>query len=326
MTLSNRSTHSEGHLDVDVIARRAFLGRAFSLGTSGLVAPLLAARRAAAAQPSTKGPWQIGCYTRPWDQYDCRVALDAIAEAGFKYAGLMTTKGTKGNLVISTATTPEEARQIGLEVKRRGLKVPSVYGGGFPVQQSLEAGIKGLRTLIDNCAAAGAESLMVGGIGNEKLYPRYYKAIAEVCDYAAEKKVGIVLKPHGGLNSTGPQCRKAVELVGHKSFTLWYDPGNIYYYSDGKLDPVRDAPTVAGLVTGMCVKDFSMSTEGGKVSKDVALTPGTGRVDFPAVMAALRKGGFRGGPLVIECLARGDLPSLLAEAKKARKFVEQLVA
>jgi sugar phosphate isomerase/epimerase len=297
------------------------------IGAAGLVAPQIVTRRALASPETSKdGPWQIGCYTRPWDQHDYRVALDAIAEAGFKYAGLMTTKREKGNLVISVGTTLEEARQIGREAKKRGLKIPSVYGGGFPVQQSLEAAIEGLRKLIDNCAAAGAESLMVGGIGNEKLYRRYYKAIAEVCDYAAEKKVGMVLKPHGGLNATGPQCRNSVELVAHKSFTLWYDPGNIFYYSDGKLDPVKDAPTVAGLVTGMCVKDFSMSTQREKPSKDVMLTPGTGRVDFPGVMAALRKGGFRGGPLVIECLARGDLPSLLAEAKKARKFVEQLVA
>ena len=315
MTLSNRPT------------RRKFLGRALTLGTAGLVAPQIVSRRAlAAAEPSKRSRWQIGCYTRPWAAYDYRVALDAIAEAGFKYAGLMTTKREEGNLVISVATTPEQSEQIGREAKKRGLKVPSVYGGGFPVQESLEAGIEGLRRLIDNCAAAGARSLMVGGLGNEKLYERYFKAIAEVCDYAAEKKVGMVLKPHGGLNATGPQCRKAVELVAQKSFSLWYDPGNIYFYSDGKLDPVKDAPTVAGLVTGMCVKDFSMSTEGEKVSKDVMLTPGTGRVDFPRVMAALREGGFRRGPLVIECLARGDRPALLAQARKARKFVEELVA
>jgi sugar phosphate isomerase/epimerase len=308
-------------------SRRGFLGRVLALGTAGMVAPrMLASRALAAAEESKQDRWQIGCFTRPWDQHDYRVALDAIAEAGFKYAGLMTTKAAKGNLVISVATTPEEARQIGLEVSKRGMKVPCVYGGDFPVQQSLEAGIKGLRRLIDNCAAVAAASLMLGGLGDAKLYQRYYKAVAEVCDYAAEKKVGIVLKPHGGLNATGPQCRKTVELVGHKNFTLWYDPGNIFFYSDGKLDPVQDAPAVAGLVSGMCVKDFTMSGEGEKISKEVMLTPGTGKVDFPAVLAALKKGGFTGGPLVIECLARGDLPALLAEAKKARKFVEGLVA
>lgn len=306
--------------------RRAFLGRALRLGASGLWVPqVLGTRAFASPEPSRGGPWQIGCYTRPWAKYDYRVALDAIAEAGFKYAGLMTTK-SKTRLVISVATPLEEAHQIGLEAKRRGLAVPSVYGGGFPVQQSLEAGIKGLQKLVDNCAAAAAGSLLLGGIRNPKLYGRYYKAVAEVCPYAAEKKVGLALKPHGGLNATGPQCRKAIERVGHPNFTLWYDPGNIYYYSDGKLDPVRDAPTVAGLVTGMCVKDFTMATEGGKPAKDVMVTPGTGRVDFPAVMAALKGGGFTGGPLVIETLAQGDLRWLVTEATKARKFLERLVA
>ena len=82
---------------------------------------------------------------------------------------------------------------------------------------------------------------------------------------------------------------------------------------------------VDGLVAGMCVKDFEMSESGGKIKKDVNLTPGTGRVDFPKVMARLKKGGFKGGALVIECLARGDRKQLLAEAKKARRFVEELV-
>lgn len=307
--------------------RRAFLARSLAIGASFPFAQQWLAHPALGAQePPKKSHWKIGCYTRPWGQYDYRVALDAIAEAGFRYAGLMTCKSDQGNLVISVHTTPEEARQIGLEVTKRGLKVPSVYGGGFPVGKSLEAGIAGLRRLVDHCAAAGSETLMVGGIGDAGLYDNYYKTIAEVCDYAAEKKVGLVLKPHGGRNATGPQCRRAAEQVGHKSFTLWYDPGNVFFYSDGKLDPVKDCATVAGLVTGMCIKDFTMSLDGGKLSKDVMLTPGTGRVDFPAVMTGLKQGGFTGGPLVIECLARGDLPATLAEAKKARQFVEELIA
>ena len=55
------------------------------------------------------------------------------------------------------------------------------------------------------------------------------------------------VKPHGGQNATGPQCRKLIEQVGHKNFRLWYDPGNIFYYSDGNLDPVDDSATVDGL-------------------------------------------------------------------------------
>ena len=302
----------------DDLSRRRFLDRALRFSAAGLASPLAAASAApATAAISAAGPWQIGCYTRPWGTHDYRVALDAIAEAGFEYAGLMTTK-SKTRLVISVETTAEEARQVGEECRKRGLKVPSVYGGGIPVATSLEAGIEGLKRLIDNCAAAGAANLMMGGIGSDKLYEPYYKAIAECCDYAAAKGVGISVKPHGGLNATGPQCRKAVEMVGHKNFRIWYDPGNIFYYSDGKLDPVDDAATVDGLVVGMSIKDY-------RRPKNVMLTPGTGQVDFPKVLARLKKGGFTSGALVIECLARGDPGQTLAEAKKARRFVEELI-
>jgi len=301
----------------DQLSRRRFLGRTLKLGAAGLTASCAATScTSATAGPATDGPWQIGCYTRPWADYDYRVALDAIAEAGFKYAGLMTTK-SKTRLVISVSTTLEEAEQVGREVKKRGLGVLSVYGGGIPVAKSLKAGIEGLKKLIDNLAACDAKNLLMGGIGNEKLYETYYKAIAECCDYAAEKGVGISIKPHGGLNATGPQCRKTIEMVGHKNFRIWYDPGNIFYYSDGKLDPVDDAATVDGLVVGMCIKDY-------KHPKNVSVTPGTGQVDFPAVLARLKKGGFTHGSLIVECLDPGDAEQTLVQARKTRIFLEGL--
>jgi sugar phosphate isomerase/epimerase len=315
------------------MTRRYLLDRGLKAAASGVLASRLNASDATVAskpaghpatKPSAQPQWQIGCYTRPWRRHDWPTAFDAIAEAGFKYIGLMSSKSETG-LVITMATGVDEARMIGEEARKRGLKVASVYGGGFPVHESLEAGVQGLRKLVDNCAAAGSKTLMLGGTGDAKLYDRYCKAVAEAGDYAAEKKVGLVLKPHGGLNATGPQCCKTIELVEHRNFTLWYDPGNIYYYSEGTLDPVDDAATVAGIVTGMCVKDFTMSVKDGEVTRDVLVNPGDGRVRFPAVMTELKKGGFTHGPLIIETLAEGDLPTLLESARRARRFVEALV-
>jgi len=65
----------------------------------------------------------------------------------------------------------------------------------------------------------------MAGVSDPKIHASYYKAIAETCPYAAEKKIGISVKPHGGTNATGPQCRKLIEGVGRKNFGLWYDPG-----------------------------------------------------------------------------------------------------
>jgi len=217
--------------------------------------------------------------------------------------------------VIAAATPIDEASQIGEEARKRGLQITYVYGGGLP----LHGGPGSLRKMIDNCAAAGGWSVVIAHIGNEARLDGNCRVIAECCDYGAEKNVGIVVKPHGGLNGTGPLCRQAVEKVGHENFTILYDPGNICYYSDGKLDPVDDAATVDGLVTGMCVKDY-------KHPKQVMLTPGTGQIDYPAVMKRLEKGGFTHGVLAIECLNPGTPPETLKEAVKAREFVEELVS
>ncbi len=285
------------------LSRRHFIEKAV-LASAG-VALLSAARTSR---------WQIGCYTRPWAEFDYQVAFDGMAGAGFRYAGLMTCKS---GLVISTETTPDQVTQVKKEADARGLKIASLYGGNFDVTKSVDEGIAGFKKLIDYTAICECPNLLLAGIAEPELVDNYYKVVAECCDYAAGKGVGISVKPHGPLNSTGRECRPLIEKVGHKSFRLWYDPGNIYYYSDGKISPVDDAADVDGLVVGMSVKDFRMP-------KDVNVTPGTGMVNFQAVMTRLLQGGFKEGPLIVECLAVGDVSFVNAEAKKARQFLEEL--
>lgn len=297
--------------DARILSRREMLKTTALAGIAAAGLPL-------AARAEAANGWQIGCYTRPFTNFDWREALDAIAEAGFKHVGLMTSRGRPGNLMISAQTPIEEAAEIGKECKDRGLGIPSCYGGGIPVGEGLEAATAGMRKLVDNCAAAGVKDLLMGGIGDADHYETYYKAIAAQCDHAAAKGLTISVKPHGGLNATGPECRKAVEFVDNKNFGVWYDPGNIFFYSNAELDPVDDVPTVDGLVFGVSVKDYEHP-------RKVDITPGDGMVDFPKVMALLKKGGFTSGPLVIECLAPGDMPHLIEEAKRAREFCEELV-
>lgn len=304
--------NSNEHLSLPVSRRHFVRNSATLVGSLALThAPILSGAQ------SGRGGWQIGCYTRPWDQFDYRVALDGIAEAGYKYAGLMTHKG-KSWVIVTTETTPEEAAAMGEEVRKRGMETISIYAGDFPVQKSVEAGIAGLKLLIDNCAAVRCPRLLLGGTGKEQLVQAYYKVVAECCDYAEAKRVGLSVKPHGGNNATGAQCRKIIEMVGHKNFGIWYDPGNIFFYSGGNVDPVDDVPSVDGLIVGMSIKDY-------KPPKEVMVTPGTGKVNFREVLARARKGGFTRGPLVVECLDRGgDAAKIIAEARKARRLLEEL--
>lgn len=257
--------------------------------------------------------WLVGCWTRPWAAFDYRVGMDAMAEAGFKHIALTGAK-TRTKRVIAADTTLEEAAAVGEDAQRRGLTITNVYAGGL----SLEKGSGELRKLIDNCCAAGGQSVLLSGIGNEQKYEACCRTVAECCDYAAEKRIAVVLKPHGGMTGTGPRMRDATNRVNRTNFTVMYDPGNIYFYSQGQVDPVEDVKAVAGLVTGVSVKDYLPP-------KNVALTPGTGKVDFPAFFAELRRGGLKGGPLMIEMVKPGDPEQTLEEVKKAKRFVEHLV-
>jgi len=294
----------------DPLSRRRFGARLLELG---LAAAAGAGRPRAATPP---GPaWTLGCYTRPFDQYDLRAALDGIAEAGYRHCGIMTAKG-RSWVVITADTPPEAVAQVGAEIRQRGLTCLSVYGD-YAVKPDVAENVRALQRLVEHCVACGSPDLLLGGVGEPELQAAYYDAIREGCDFAAARGVRLTLKPHGGLIATGPQCRAALERVGHPNFRLWYDPGNILYYSDGARDPVADAATVDGLVVGMSVKDF-------RPPKDVLVTPGTGRVDFAGVLARLRRGGFTRGPLLVETTARGEFHEVVAEARKARIFLEDL--
>jgi sugar phosphate isomerase/epimerase len=290
-----------------------------AFAATGAAAALLELRESAADQTPPVDRWQIGCFTRPWKDEPYTTAFEEIAEAGFKYVGFMTAK-VPGGYFLTAKTPPDDAAKAGTEATKRGLRVLAAWGGGLPVQNSVADGVAALRQLIDNANLAGVATLLMGGTGKESEYDAYYQAIKDCCDYAAQKHVALVIKPHGGLNSTGEQCKKTVQKLAKKNFGLWYDPGNIYYYSAGKLDPAEDAKAVGGVVTGMCVKDF-------KPPKNVDVTPGDGQVKFEQVMAELRKGGFTSGPLVVETLGPvQEREQRIAEARKSRLFVEGILS
>ncbi len=209
--------------------------------------------------------------------------------------------------------------------ERLGVKFPlptrhiiSISGHRFMRDEPVDVNIAALKRLIDNAEVCNCPALMLNGVSRPEDVDKYYQTIMGSCDYAASKGVELNLKPHGGTNAVGAQLLKQVEEVGHENFTLWYDPGNIYYYSDGTIDPVEDVRDVAGAVRGICVKDF-------KMPKEVNVTPGTGMVDFPKLFEVMKRGGFTGGPLIIECLSMGDIPFITAEAVKAREYLESIL-
>ncbi len=302
MNKKNRELHN-------LISRRQFIGNFMLITTS---AALISGCKSSLFASDKTSSWQIGAYTRVWGSVNYRVALDGMAEAGYKFAGLSTHE--KGR-VVDRDTPPEVAVKVGEEIRKRGLELVTLSGGSHDVSKSLEEGIAGLKRLIDNSVNCGAPTIQINAISNPDLEGPFYKAIAECCDYAAEKRVMLTLKPHGNV---GAHCLEQIKKVNHNNFKLWYDPGNVYHATHGETDPVNDAVGLNGYVVGMAVKDF-------RLPRNVDVTPGTGMVNFPKLLDILRQGGFTQGPLVVECVDPGDLAFLTSEARKAREFLEKII-
>jgi len=129
---------------------------------------------------------------------------------------------------------------------------------------------------------------------------------------------GHTSKPHGGGSGASDEIRNAMKAVGHPNFKVWYDAGNIIYYT-GK-DPVAELDPIAEHVTGFCAKDCD------KQRGEVMIQFGAGKVDFAGVFRKLKSAGFN-GPIMVECCRIGATAQETTENARAnRLFLERVLA
>jgi sugar phosphate isomerase/epimerase len=126
------------------------------------------------------------------------------------------------------------------------------------------------------------------------------------------------MKPHGGGSGASEEILRCIDKVAHPNFKIWYDAGNIVYYT-GK-DPLVELEPVAKYVTGFCAKDCAAP------KAEVMTQFGTGKVDFKAVFARLKSAGFN-GPIMVEGVKVGaTAQETTANARANREFIEGILA
>ncbi len=296
--------------------RRQFIQTAALATTAGA---FLAPSRTAAAEKPLGERWPIGCFNRPWlgdkNKWDYDTALDGIKAAGYKLTGMLTR--TAKEPFIGSDATPEYLAELKKRIAARGL---ALNMGALRIKDTLPLAeqIKDTRQQIDNGKTVGVEFLLTFGANNEKQYEDYYKLMHDASAYAQERGLKVVLKPHGGASGAAEEIQRCLDQVKHPNFKIWFDAGNIIYYT-GK-DPLEQLKPIASQVTGFCAKDCD------KQKGSVWLEFGTGKVDFRAVFAELKRTGFN-GPVMVECCAQGDTPDIVtANARKNREYLANLFA
>ena len=254
-------------------------------------------------------PLELGCFNRPWAQWDYEDALAGMAAAGYTLTGFMRQQKAA---LVGPDSTAEQLEQLKATVAQHGLQ-PSTVLGAHSLHLPMADAVAEFKRFIDNVALVGAKYILSCGTSKQEQYETYYELMKQSAGYAADKGVVLTLKPHGGISATSRELLRALQRVDHANFHIYYDPGNVHYYTGESA--AEDVKHIAERVVAMCIKDNTGGARG-----DVNIEPGTGEVDFDAVFGTLRDAGFD-GPCIVECLG-GDAPEAVNEsAKRTYEFL-----
>jgi sugar phosphate isomerase/epimerase len=286
--------------------------REFLQHTTGCAAAMLALPGA----PAPSGVnWLVGCFNRPWTTWSFDEALKQIKAAGYDTVGLLTrTKEEPFTGADADATYLARLKQRIAGSRLTANMAALRTRHDIPLAES----IRETRRQIDNARTLGLDHLLTFGVDKREEYEHYYKVMRDAAAYAAERSIRLVMKPHGGSSGASAEITAALQSVGHPNFKIWYDAGNIIYYT-GK-DPVEELKPIVQHVTGFCAKDC------GAVEGDVMIQFGTGKVDFRGVFAVLKAAGFS-GPIMVECCRIGaTAEETMVNARANRTFLTNLLA
>jgi sugar phosphate isomerase/epimerase len=262
-----------------------------------------------------KPNWPIGCFNRAWTRWSYDEALDGIKAAGYKLTGLLTVHS--GESFTSPSATPTYLESLKKRLAQHGLTA-NMTVLQFRPGGSLDQNISDLHKQIENAARLELKYLLTFGVDKPAHYENFYRLMAEAASQGEKRGLQMAMKPHGGASGASEEILRCIEKVGHPNFKIWYDAGNIIYYT-GK-DPLAELDPVAKHVTGFCAKDCA------KPKGEVMSQFGTGKVDFKAVFAKLKSAGFN-GPIMIEGIKVGaTADETTANARANREFLEKVLA
>jgi sugar phosphate isomerase/epimerase len=289
--------------------RRTFLQRTLVYGA----ATTMGVSRMSSLDAAVR--WPIGCFNRPWTTWSFDETLKQIKGAGYETTGLLTR--TKDEPFIAADATPEYLAVLKQRLAASGLKANM---GALRSRHDipLADSIAEVRRQIDNARALALTYVLSFGVDKPEEYDHFYKVMRDAAAYAHERQIKMVMKPHGGGSGASSEIAAAMRAVQHANFKIWYDAGNIIYYT-GK-DPVEELKPIAEHVTGFCAKDC------GAPKGDVMIQFGSGKVDFVRVFATLKAAGFD-GPIMVECCKVGaTAEETMLNARANRTFLERVLA
>lgn len=263
--------------------------------------------------------YQLGVFARPWLRFTWDQFLSGAAGAGYRYMGFMRHQGHE----LLPELSEERIAQIRQTLADHGLtpttEISLHHSGRCPLHKGTEAAVQEALGQLDVMARVGVPYYVSCGTPEKELEETLFTVLREAAAYGADLGITVTIKSHGGPAGTCHDLVRMIEIIDHPNFGIYYDPGNIIYFTaESPLDGIDE---VAPHVVAAIVKD-----EVGGERGVVDIEPGSGDVPFAEVFARLRAGGFTSGPVTVECLGGEDLDEINRRAARVRQRVEEWLA
>jgi sugar phosphate isomerase/epimerase len=229
----------------------------------------------------------------PW------VAFDCLRRVGIRYVEVPALPARQSIEWQQTTFSPETLGPDGVQRLRDRLAemdlVPITVGAYASVLEPDD--IEPLLRRIDFAQQLAARFVIIDAAGRAPQGPAEWRRLGNLGrflgDYAEAHGVQLAFEIHEGLARSGAVALRLLDAIDHVAVGVNYDTGNAIFYNDD-VDPVADLQTIVDRVTHVHLKD----TSGGR--GDWAFGPlGSGRVDLPGIVRALKTRGFA-GPFSLE--------------------------
>ena len=179
--------------------------------------------------------------------------------------------------------------------------------------------IQHLKDGIDFCKLAGFPGVFAhfGFIPeNPKdiLYLEFIDIMKDLAGYASQRGIDIYFETG---QETPVTLLRTIEDIGSNNLLVNLDVGNLMLY--GKANPVDGLRILAKYVRYLHAKDADYPTNPHELGKEYPIPEG--KVDFPAIIASLKKNNFK-GCIVIENELSANSKEYL---QKTKKYLEALI-
>lgn len=235
------------------------------------------------------------------------------------------------------ALTKDFAEQVKMASKKHNIKVTTLVGvpgsksvwnfrqgpatiGLVPVEERADK-IKVYHEMIDFCAMADIPAMhshfgFIPEDPSSEQYKDFIKVMQELANYAKERKVMIYFETG---QETPTTLIRAIKDIGTGNVFINCDLANLLMY--GKANSLDAVKLFGSLIKEFHAKDGKYPDPDNPYELGAEVPIPTGEVDFPAVIAELKKQGFKGA-VTIECELNGSRHDYVI---KTRKYLQELL-